>query len=319
MEGSEEYWKRKYFKLLNKNKKLKEELAKLNNSADKNNSGFSSARTGVSMFEAFCILGGSEDALSIISQFPSDYELDLGSIGDFAFPGGWRPYQMDLSRSGTAVYQLMYRSYERDENSFVFAIKSLTTSMVGNPLIPNNDKQLLYGICVIDNEFGNTLDPYTIPVSPKCYCLLSYIPWFELHFQVIYSVLSIKKAYRLTNNDNLLEIGGEQGKLLQEYYQMSILKSHNFCIQLETVDSLDLQIHDISMVDTEWACSLMFSVLSIDELWGVLCAAMVERNIVFISKNLGVASSCVLGLQALMRPFRWCYPCLLYTSDAADE
>lgn len=49
----------------------------------------------------------------------------------------------------------------------------------------------------------------------------------------------------------------------------------------------------------------MFSVLELDDFFQILCAAMNEKSIVFVSSNLSLISSCVLGIQALMKPFNW--------------
>lgn len=49
----------------------------------------------------------------------------------------------------------------------------------------------------------------------------------------------------------------------------------------------------------------MFSVLDLDEFFQILCTVMTERSIIFVSSNLALISSCVLGIQSLMKPFKW--------------
>jgi hypothetical protein len=58
-------------------------------------------------------------------------------------------------------------------------------------------------------------------------------------------------------------------------------------------------------LDVEWLCPVLFAHLSAENLFFLYIAALLEKSIVMVSHDLNVVSSCVLGLQAMMRPLKW--------------
>ena len=85
------------------------------------------------------------------------------------------------------------------------------------------------------------------------------------------------------------------------YFIQPLLKVRIDISELEPVECEFSQ--DLALIDTVWPCPLLFSLLNFDELIMCILALVKEESLVFISKNMGFISSCVLGLHSLIKPF----------------
>lgn len=56
-----------------------------------------------------------------------------------------------------------------------------------------------------------------------------------------------------------------------------------------------------------WYCPALISLLPIDDFYKILTAVLLERSLIFVSDNLTILSSVILGLKTLIKPFNWCY------------
>lgn len=168
--------------------------------------------------------------------------------------------------------------------------------------VPNKDKELLYCCCVVQEEVlcSKSGENYS---QPRCYCFVSHCAAFQLHFQVLFKLLDLKNLY--TEDSQL--INDEMFGLLEEYAEnYNFSPSSNVFINLQSVDSIEYSFpFDLSNLDSQWFCPLMFSLLELSDFFWLLCAAMQEKSIVFVSQKLDRVTSCVLGLVSLMKPFKW--------------
>lgn len=57
--------------------------------------------------------------------------------------------------------------------------------------------------------------------------------------------------------------------------------------------------------DVTWTCPVLFGALTLKEFWLMYIGALLEYSVVFVGRDLGTLTSCVLGLQSLLRPFKW--------------
>ena len=57
--------------------------------------------------------------------------------------------------------------------------------------------------------------------------------------------------------------------------------------------------------DVIWYCSCLFSSISLNNFYKVLLSVMLEKSVVFVSENLGLLTSSVLGIYKLLKPFQW--------------
>ena len=260
---------------------------------------YSGTLTSPRMFEEFFIIGSelSEvDKLKILFQFPSETNDQWKVLPTFAFPEGLKTSRISEDSS------VISRGSDRTGSSFVFTIKS---SMSQEPFffeVPNKDKELLYCCCVVQEEVlcSKSGEHYS---QPRCYCLVSHCAAFQLHFQVLFKLLDLKNLYV---EDSQL-INDEMFGLLEEYAEnYNFSPSSNIFINLQSVDSIEYSFpFDLSNLDSQWFCPLMFSLLELSDFFWLLCAAMQEKSIVFVSQKLDRVTSCVLGLVSLMKPFKW--------------
>lgn len=52
---------------------------------------------------------------------------------------------------------------------------------------------------------------------------------------------------------------------------------------------------------------MFLSTLTADQFIKILTAILLEKSVIFISDNLPLLSSAVLGMQQFLMPFKWCY------------
>ena len=64
---------------------------------------------------------------------------------------------------------------------------------------------------------------------------------------------------------------------------------------------------DQHLSDMWWLAPMFLSALSADAFLKILTAIMLEKSVIFVSDNLAVLSSAVLGLQQFLEPFKWSY------------
>ena len=55
--------------------------------------------------------------------------------------------------------------------------------------------------------------------------------------------------------------------------------------------------------DHLWYCPALFSLFHIEDFFRILTAVMLERSLVFVSDNLTILSSAILGFKTLIKPF----------------
>ena len=88
--------------------------------------------------------------------------------------------------------------------------------------------------------------------------------------------------------------------------------SETVCIQIENnlgkIEYTFPQTKDeCLLMDAYWYCPTLFSIFQIDDFFKLLSAVLLERSLIFVSDNLTILSSVILGLKTLIKPFQWCY------------
>ena len=64
---------------------------------------------------------------------------------------------------------------------------------------------------------------------------------------------------------------------------------------------------ECQLMEAYWYCPTLFSIFQIDDFFKVLTAVLLERSLIFVSDNLTILTSVILGLKTLIKPFQWCY------------
>ncbi|KAK4761765.1 hypothetical protein SAY87_029649 [Trapa incisa] len=140
----------------------------------------------------------------ILFKYPPTKKLPmrLKDLAAFCFPGGVQARLPERTPSLSDLNELVYGQEHlgRDDLSFIF---SFTMA----------DSSTLYGVCLHVPEivqrppgiFGNSsLLPLSSSVcrylvsAPRCYCVLTRVPFFELHYEMLNSIIAQERLNRIT-------------------------------------------------------------------------------------------------------------------------
>lgn len=143
----------------------------------------------------------------LLYQFPEDKPLHMTpeELVSFCFPHGVTPRLLRRSPSMSALNEVVYgqQHFVHSDQSFVFLHK-------GGDGLP------MFGVCYLVNQMLHTppglvkhkfresgVSPSKHMVAaPRCYCLLSRYPFFELHFQVLNLVLGLERLDSISDYMN---------------------------------------------------------------------------------------------------------------------
>lgn len=284
------------------------------------------------LFEHFLVIAPDPESIDsqevpacLLFDYPklSDEELALyEQIKSIIFPDNIEGKMLDDSENQfDQVSYILYKSRERDSNSFILSFDPIKSEApYGKPGMVNNEKTQLYCCCLKFNDIAPDSFNKQLLVVCKCYCFLTYLPCFDLHFEVLYKLLLMLRGkivdesnYQLTYFETYSDISlmfknsGEGLGLLDsvfEYYNdPNVDLFSDVSINSQTVGSIDYCFPgEFYYLDKKWVCHLMFSVLSLYDFVSLIFAAMTEKKIVFVYEDLDALSSCVLGLQSLIMP-----------------
>lgn len=287
---------------------------------------------GVSLYEEFFVVGYDYNTMEagIIYQFPGTNITPQNPIyrvlPQFVFPSGIKTRSLALRESASDLHSFLYgqTNTSRNSNFYIFTLKAPegTTGVLPGSNIPNKNKDKLYCVCYSTDDlvaYSNSEKPLRSSsqshlISNKVFCLLSFYPCFALHFEVLLKISNLKKYNRmciLAGSPNtpydtramksLLTFTDDLGK-----YATDILENYHKYDRLEPAGSVKIDIPDgidepidytvpenLELVESEWLCPLLFSLLNLNDLYWLLMAAVQEKSIVFVSCSLAMVSSCV--------------------------
>lgn len=294
----------------------------------------------VRFFEQFFVLGFGQNAENVLYSYPNERSIEVESVNyirNVAFPHGIQPSPLrDDESILTQVFEVLYKSYYRNGSSFT-SLLPLSNGKNPSGLSEINLKKTLYVCCVVFEELGADPISGSLYIAPQCYCFTTYFPCFELHFEVLYRMLALKRTCRSENIQTLFEVANfyqsssrftmvdEEKGLLENYFEYlseaSFEKGMRIWISLQHTENIEyLFPNDFSYLDKSWFCPLLFSMVSVGDYFFLLCAMLQEKRIVFMSKDLDCLSSTVLGFQSLLRPFHWQNPIIpIYSSEIHGE
>lgn len=149
----------------------------------------------------------------ILFKYPPGKKLALRmkDLVAFCFPGGIKARVLERTPSLSDLNELVYgQEYlGRDDLSFVFSLKVA-------------DNATLYGVCLLVPEIVQKAPAIlgaSSPLShrpggschflvsaPRCYCLLTRIPFFELHYEMLNSIIAQERLNRITHFVNLISL-----------------------------------------------------------------------------------------------------------------
>ncbi|KAK3193332.1 hypothetical protein Dsin_024642 [Dipteronia sinensis] len=141
----------------------------------------------------------------ILFKYPPGKRLAIRpkDLAAFCFPGGAKARLVERTPSLSDLNELVYGQEHlgRDDSSFIFSLKVA-------------DNATLYGICLHVSEIVQrppgvlgTSSPLPqlsgrcsryLVSGPRCYCVLSRIPFFELHYEMLNSIIAQERLNRIT-------------------------------------------------------------------------------------------------------------------------
>ncbi len=110
-------------------------------------------------------------------------------------------------------------------------------------------------------------------------------------------IKSILERYRV-----LLGVGGDLNYPVNQTITFEI--SENLGTVKYTFPPSDTECQRLEAM---WYCPTIFSMFYIEDFYRILTAVLLERSLVFVTNNLAILSSVILGFKTLLKPFSWCY------------
>ncbi|EFJ08411.1 hypothetical protein SELMODRAFT_448043 [Selaginella moellendorffii] len=140
----------------------------------------------------------------VLFKYPPGKRLPLRSkdLPSFCFPSGVEAKVVERTPSMSDLNEVVYGQDHqvRDDLSFVFVLKVA-------------DNATLYGICIFVREIVQRAPGFfsvNTPLSssrltrsrflvsaPRCYCILTKLPFFHLHFEVLQSIIAQERLDRI--------------------------------------------------------------------------------------------------------------------------
>ncbi|KAL9677568.1 hypothetical protein QQ045_005801 [Rhodiola kirilowii] len=141
----------------------------------------------------------------ILFKYPPGKKLGLRlkDLSAFCFPDGVQARILEKTPSLSDLNELVYgqEHMARDDLSFIFSLKSA-------------DNATMYGVClhvpeIVQRPPGvmsatspmsqslNRLSRYLVS-APRCYCVLTRVPFFELHYEMLNSIIAQERLNRIT-------------------------------------------------------------------------------------------------------------------------
>ncbi|XP_043721329.1 uncharacterized protein LOC122668844 [Telopea speciosissima] len=154
----------------------------------------------------------------VLFVYPPEKQLPLKykDLLSFCFPGGTEVHAVERTPSMSELNEILIgqEHLKQSDLSFVFRLQVA-------------DDSTLYGCCVLVEEavqqpsglismisdkqtFSKSLSRHIL-TTPRCYCILSRLPFFELHFAVLNSIFTEERLERLTKGMGMLDLDMLEG------------------------------------------------------------------------------------------------------------
>ncbi|XP_058197386.1 uncharacterized protein LOC131313219 isoform X1 [Rhododendron vialii] len=141
----------------------------------------------------------------ILFKYPPGKRLAVRpkDLAAFCFPGGVKARLLERTPSLSDLNEVVYGQEHlcRDDLSFIFSLKVA-------------DNATLYGVCLLVQEIVQRPPAILGPASPisqfsgglarflvsapRCYCVLTRVPFFELHYEMLNSIVAQDRLNRIT-------------------------------------------------------------------------------------------------------------------------
>ncbi|XP_078488780.1 DENN domain-containing protein 1C isoform X3 [Ciona intestinalis] len=140
-----------------------------------------------------------------------------------------------------------------------------------------------FGFCKLTNN------------ATKCYCLLSFMPWFEIFYKMLNFVCELRTQ---NQHDALMT-------MIQNLYNEPVPSPMETFRINETLVFTAPDMTALSSIPENRNLSEYYSNVNTGFMMDMFTSLMFERRVIFTSTNLSTLTSCVHGAEALLRPLHW--------------
>ncbi|KAK7291804.1 hypothetical protein RIF29_07241 [Crotalaria pallida] len=168
----------------------------------------------------------------VLFVYPPEKRLPLKckDLLSFCFPGGLEVRAVERTPSMSELNEILFGQdhLKQRDQSFVFRLQGA-------------DNSVLYGCCVLVEELVHKPSGLLSLISDKqpsysslrrhilttqrCYCILSRLPFFELHFGVLNSIFTQERLDRLTKSAGDLNL-----EFVEDNYEEENSEGHSECV-----------------------------------------------------------------------------------------
>ncbi|KAK4565164.1 hypothetical protein RGQ29_007004 [Quercus rubra] len=147
----------------------------------------------------------------VLFVYPPEKQLPLKykDLLSFCFPGGLEVHAIDRTPSMSELNEILLgqEHFKQSDLSFVFRLQVADDStMYGCCVLVEELVQKPFGLLSMISDKQPSCPPLSrhILTTKRCYCILSRLPFFELHFGVLNSIFTEERLERLTKDIGLL-------------------------------------------------------------------------------------------------------------------
>ncbi|KAL8170204.1 hypothetical protein V2J09_022008 [Rumex salicifolius] len=139
----------------------------------------------------------------LLFKYPQGKKLPMRSIDlcAFCFPGGVKAQLVERTPSLSDLNELVYgrEHLGGDTSAFIFSLKGADATVYGVcllvPEIVQRSPSILGGSAPLCH--AQTASRFLVS-APRCYCLLTRVPFFELHYEMLNSIVAQERLNRIT-------------------------------------------------------------------------------------------------------------------------
>eukprot|EP00347_Sterkiella_histriomuscorum_P007569 403348413 len=226
-------------------------------------------------------------------------------VKDFCFPNGVLAIKLNYNAEeefqndpevNEIIQDILYRQKNYRENTFIFTLDA-------NEEVGESGDNYMHCICVTFNELMRRQSDQQLFLVQKAYCFMFQNNYFPLHLEVLNGLLQSIKLERFKQPTDFYESGHLQ--ILREIESALSVPINNNLGEIKY--TFPSNYEDSRRLDCMWFCPTIFSLFHIEDFFRILTAVLLERSLIFVSDNLAILTSVVLGFKSLIKPFQWCY------------
>ncbi|KAF9615068.1 hypothetical protein IFM89_021639 [Coptis chinensis] len=153
----------------------------------------------------------------VLFVYPPEKQLPLKSkdLLSFCFPGGLEVHAVERSPSMSELNEILLgqEHLKKSDQSFVFRLQVADDStLYGCCMLVEEIVQKPSGLIsmIVERERVCSSLSRHILTTRRCYCILTRLPFFELHFGILNSIFTEERLERLTKGMDMLELASPE-------------------------------------------------------------------------------------------------------------